>query len=570
VVIELYDVAVIPGVRRPMALGFKTDEIQRLITIEAEPKAIFEPLSVPDPASHAAHSGDVPRSPSMAAAGIGGQVPQFVPAGAGAAVRSAHPPRPVSEVVQAEYRRANELAKAGQFAEAIACYEEVLRQDPNHVNARINLGTSRHRLGDVEVALACYREALRVDPRSVRAHSNLASILRERGDLDGAISHCEVARQIEPGNAGLLHDLGTALCGAGRLGEAKSCLDQVLRANPRSATAHNSLGAVLLIEQKAADALPLFERAVEIQPSLGAAHVNLGNIFEGYGEVAKARAAYARALSIRDNPLLTLRRELICPPVLGGVEELDQYRKRAESVIDMFAGRDLGVTLSELQSTRAEAPFEWAYHGRHNLPLKRKYAGLFEGCFDPGPPRRRPQAEGPWHVGFVVTPTHEGIFLRCMAGIVDRLDRQRFRVSVACSRMSFDLVRRSLRNRELRLIDLPLRFDHAVARLRAAELDLIYFWEVGTDTTNYFLPFCRLAPVQCTGWGWPETSAAPALDVHLSSAALAPAGTERFFSETLVRLPHLPAYCVRPPVEAKAEPVERFGLRAGASPAGVG
>ncbi len=39
---ELYDVAVLPGVRRPMAIGFKTDEIRRVITIGAnfEPNAI--------------------------------------------------------------------------------------------------------------------------------------------------------------------------------------------------------------------------------------------------------------------------------------------------------------------------------------------------------------------------------------------------------------------------------------------------------------------------------------------------------------------------------------------------
>lgn len=30
---ELYDVAVIPSVRRPMDLGFQTDEIRRLITV---------------------------------------------------------------------------------------------------------------------------------------------------------------------------------------------------------------------------------------------------------------------------------------------------------------------------------------------------------------------------------------------------------------------------------------------------------------------------------------------------------------------------------------------------------
>ena len=39
VVEELYDVAVLPGVRRPMAIGLKTDEIRRMITVGA-PEAL--------------------------------------------------------------------------------------------------------------------------------------------------------------------------------------------------------------------------------------------------------------------------------------------------------------------------------------------------------------------------------------------------------------------------------------------------------------------------------------------------------------------------------------------------
>ena len=34
VVRELYDVAVLPGVRRPSAIGFKTDEVNRVISID--------------------------------------------------------------------------------------------------------------------------------------------------------------------------------------------------------------------------------------------------------------------------------------------------------------------------------------------------------------------------------------------------------------------------------------------------------------------------------------------------------------------------------------------------------
>ena len=36
VVSELYDVVILPGVVRPMALGFKTDEIQRTIAISED------------------------------------------------------------------------------------------------------------------------------------------------------------------------------------------------------------------------------------------------------------------------------------------------------------------------------------------------------------------------------------------------------------------------------------------------------------------------------------------------------------------------------------------------------
>jgi hypothetical protein len=34
VVDELYDVITLPGVKRPMALGFKTDEINRVLSVD--------------------------------------------------------------------------------------------------------------------------------------------------------------------------------------------------------------------------------------------------------------------------------------------------------------------------------------------------------------------------------------------------------------------------------------------------------------------------------------------------------------------------------------------------------
>ncbi|MBE2197075.1 MAG: GNAT family N-acetyltransferase [Anaerolinea sp.] len=61
IISELYDVAVLPGVRRPMALGFKSDEISRFVTIEY-PNAppVFQPFKAA-PAAQTA-----PRQPAAA------------------------------------------------------------------------------------------------------------------------------------------------------------------------------------------------------------------------------------------------------------------------------------------------------------------------------------------------------------------------------------------------------------------------------------------------------------------------------------------------------------------------
>ena len=34
IVEELYDVVVLPKIRRPMSIGFKTDEVRRILTIQ--------------------------------------------------------------------------------------------------------------------------------------------------------------------------------------------------------------------------------------------------------------------------------------------------------------------------------------------------------------------------------------------------------------------------------------------------------------------------------------------------------------------------------------------------------
>jgi uncharacterized protein (TIGR03032 family) len=552
VVAELYDVQVLPGVRRPTALGFKSDEIQRLITIEAAPRPIFQALVTKRDADE--RPAQPPREPD----------PEGPHEGPASRSHGAPAARAAGERAAEAYARANRLVRQGRLEESIAHYLAALDHDPSHAKAWLNLGTVHARLGHAEAALDGYRRALAVDPDLVQAHANLASLLQTRGDAADAIRHLEAALAKEPGKAEWWNQLGLARYEDGRLDAARSAFERATAAKPDFAEAWNNLGGVLKIEERLGEALALHARAASLRPDFFEAHENVGKIHEDRCEVPEAKEAYRRALAVRRDPALELHRELLCPPVFPSARAIADHRAHVASVLEAFAGRDLRLAPERVQSSRAEPPIEWTYHGDDNLALKQRHAALFDAYLPSRALEHRPTRAGPWRIGFVVTPGHEGVFARCMSGILNAIDAARFELAVACSRARAGAIASALRRKDVRWLQLPLRFDHAAEKLRAARFDVLYFWEVGTDSTNHFLPFLRLAPVQCTGWGWPDTSGAPELDHHLTSEALAPAGTEAYYSEKLVRLPELPPSFYRPPIPETPKPPSHFGLADGA------
>jgi len=85
------------------------------------------------------------------------------------------------------------------------------------------------------------------------------------------------------------------------------------------------------------------------------------------------------------------------------------------------------------------------------------------------------------------------------------------------------------------------------------------------DTVSVQLAAQRLARVQCTSWGHPETSGMPTLDYYLSSSLMEPLDAHSHYSEKLVRLPNLSIFYE--PVDIPVTSVTRLelGLRPAAT-----
>jgi predicted O-linked N-acetylglucosamine transferase (SPINDLY family) len=148
-----------------------------------------------------------------------------------------------------------------------------------------------------------------------------------------------------------------------------------------------------------------------------------------------------------------------------------------------------------------------------------------------------------------------------MRGIINHLSGKQFRLTIVCSgERGQQIMRQQITNPAVEYLPLPPRLDNAAALIDQAAFDMLYYWEVGSDAQNYFLPFSRLAPVQCTGWGCPVTSGIPTIEYYLSSDLLETDTGQAHYTETLVRLPSLPTCYQRPAMPATLKPRTYFGF----------
>lgn len=68
----------------------------------------------------------------------------------------------------------------GNYADAISCYNEVLRIDPLAADGLVNRGNTYKEIGRVSDAIQDYIRAITVRPTMAEAHANLASAYKDR------------------------------------------------------------------------------------------------------------------------------------------------------------------------------------------------------------------------------------------------------------------------------------------------------------------------------------------------------------------------------------------------------
>jgi tetratricopeptide (TPR) repeat protein len=120
-----------------------------------------------------------------------------------------------------------------------------------------------------------YEDLLRKNPNNIDAHNNLGVMLAEKGQTEEAIGQYREALRLKPDDEKVHFNLGNVFAGQNRFEDAIAQYKEAVRINPRFAEAHNNLGNVLAQARRIDEAIVHFNEAININPQFTEAQANL-------------------------------------------------------------------------------------------------------------------------------------------------------------------------------------------------------------------------------------------------------------------------------------------------------
>jgi protein O-GlcNAc transferase len=452
------------------------------------------------------------------------------------------------DYAEAHNNLGNALKDLGQLDEAIASYRRVVALKPDFVLAHYNLGNAQKDQGQFDDAVASFRRAVTLKPDFSDAHSNLGAAYKVLGQLDAALASFHRVLELKPGFAEAHNNLGAVLKDLGQLDAALASYRTAIELKPDYAEAHYNLGNVLQALEQFEDAVTSYHRAVKINPDFAETHFNLGIALQTLGQLDATLISYRRAVELQPQALqYAIYAYLLLPVIPETLASIAEWRERYQNGI--AALMNIPGTLDEPGEKLAPPSFYLAYHNTNDRRVMEALCQLFRARV-PDLTATAPHVPG-WQnsipsgkrirVGFVSQFLVQHTIGKLYQGFIRHLDRNRFEVVVIHgSKSRRDIFRQNLDALADKAITLPAKLKDQQQAVAAEELDVLFYPDIGMAQSTYFLAYARLAPVQVTSWGHPDTTGLDTMDYFVSAASLEPEDAEDHYTERLIRLNRLP------------------------------
>ena len=203
--------------------------------------------------------------------------------------KAANEAAPVKEeqlTAQTWFERGYVFQEDKNLEEALRCYSEAIRLDPNLIASYNNLGNTLTNLKRYAEAEKAYNQAIKLNSSYALAYSNLGLLLHENlkryAEAEKAYNQAIELKEVSPTGdnpsyAIVFSNLGNLLCDENlkRYDEAEAAYRKAIEINPSYASAYYNLGILLRNLKRYDEAEVAYRKAIEINPSYASAYYNL-------------------------------------------------------------------------------------------------------------------------------------------------------------------------------------------------------------------------------------------------------------------------------------------------------
>ncbi|AFZ17273.1 O-linked N-acetylglucosamine transferase, SPINDLY family protein [Allocoleopsis franciscana] len=302
-------------------------------------------------------------------------------------------------------------------------------------------------------------------------------------------------------------------------------------------------------------------------------HFDLIQRLQKSGKTQEAISAVENACNLfPDEYLFKLIKNLFIPIIYSTSDEVSFYHQRFKRGLqDLIEQTSLGTPEEKskaLAGINHVTNFYLAYQAGNIRELQQQYGTLVHKIVAANypqwlEPRTMPQLEENQkiRVGYISKYIHNHSSTFWLLGWLRHCNRNKFEVYCYYIGNQPDTVTYKFKEYSDVFNHIPENLESVCKQIVTDNLHILVFPELGIDALTFAIAGLRLAPVQCTDWGYPVTSGIPTIDYYISSELMEPENAQKHYSETLICLPNLGIAYPQLEVPSLTKTRSDFGLR---------
>ncbi len=482
------------------------------------------------------------------------------------------------------------LEKMGDIAAAAQTYQQAIALDATCIDAYNNLGNLILEHGDAHQAELHYRQAIALQPTHAGTYLNLGNALLAQHEMEGAIATYQTALQLSPDDTDVLENLSfanqlkqdptqAALFFGNRLYQQQK-YEAALEHYQRVATAqaddvsfYQSLATCYKNVDQPEAAIAAYRQGVSQYPNEPGLYLALMLELQNVGKLQEAIQVAAEATQLFPNNIaLKIENQRLLPLIYQTPDEISVHRQRYTQALATLVQQTELVTAEHyktaLEGVGQSTSFLLSYQGHNDLELQKQYGEFVHKVMTANYPqwsRSLPLAPlepgEKIRVGYVSGCLWEHTVGKLMLGWLRHHNSDLFELYTYNVRDCYDKLTQEYRAYSDIFYQIPQDLETICEQIRANQLHILVFFDLGMQGLMTQLAGLRLAPIQCSTWGHPITSGLPTVDYFLSSALMEPEKAQAHYSETLVCLPKLGISYAQPVIPEPTKTRADFGLR---------